>query len=114
MALLFLLALFFGPLVAMVGSYASITAPALVLVGAMMIRNVSHIKWDDASEAIPAFLIILGIPLTYSIADGIALGLVGYPLVKLLSGRGREVSPFLYGLTALFILYYLVIRAGME
>jgi len=97
-----------------VGSYPAITAPALVFVGAMMIRNVMHIDWKDASEALPAFLVIIGIPMTYSIADGIALGMVTYPIIKFLSGRGRTVSPLLYGLTAMFILYYVVIRAGME
>ncbi|MCC5874895.1 MAG: NCS2 family permease, partial [Candidatus Sumerlaeia bacterium] len=112
-AVLFLLALFFSPLIAMVGSYPSITAPALVFVGAMMLRNVVNIDWKDTSESFPAFLIILGIPMTYSIADGIALGLVAHPLIKLFSGRGREVSPLLYILMVLLILYYLLLRAGI-
>jgi AGZA family xanthine/uracil permease-like MFS transporter len=73
-ALLFLLALFFSPLIAMVGSYPPITAPALILVGAMMMRNVNKIAWNDYSEAIPAFLALIGIPLSYSISDGLALG----------------------------------------
>lgn len=111
---LFLLALFFSPLIAMVGSYAAITAPALVFVGAMMLRNIVHVDFRDASEALPAFLIIVGIPFTYSIADGIALGLIAYPIIKLFAGKGREVNPLLYALTALFILYYLTVRAGLQ
>jgi AGZA family xanthine/uracil permease-like MFS transporter len=71
---LFLLALFFSPIIAMVGSYPPITAPALVVVGAMMMQNVAKIDWKDYSESIPAFLTLLGIPLSYSIADGLALG----------------------------------------
>jgi adenine/guanine/hypoxanthine permease len=89
---LFLLALFFGPLIAMVGSYPPITAPALVVVGAMMMQNVAKIAWQDYSEAIPAFLTLIGIPLSYSIADGLALGFISYPIIKLLSGKGREVG----------------------
>ncbi len=109
-AALFLLALFFTPVVAMVGSYPPITAPALVIVGAMMIRNVRKIDWDDASEGIPAFLVLAGIPLTYSISDGLALGFVGYPVLKLLTGRGRELGWPLLLLSGL-MLAYLVARA---
>ncbi len=109
-AALFLLALFFSPIVGMVGSYAPVTAPALLLVGAMMLQNVRSIALDDFSESVPAFVIILGIPLSYSIADGIALGFIAYPVIKLLSGRWREVSPILYGLGLLLILYFLFLR----
>jgi AGZA family xanthine/uracil permease-like MFS transporter len=72
-ASLFLVALFVSPVVAMVGSYPPITAPALVIVGALMARNVLEIDWSDFGESLPAFLIILGIPATFSIADGLAL-----------------------------------------
>jgi len=106
-AVLFVLALFFSPIVAMVGSYPPITAPALVLVGAMMMRNVTKIDWSDHSEAVPAFLLLLGIPLSYSIADGLALGFISYPLVKALSGRVREVS-WVSGLLGLLLLVYLL------
>src|SRR5947199_2612139 len=91
-AALFLLALFFSPLIAMVGSYPPITAPALVIVGAMMMQNVTKIAWQDYTESIPAFLIIIGIPFSYSIADGLALGFISYPVIKGFSGRGREIS----------------------
>ncbi len=105
--LLFLAALFFSPLIAMVGSYAVLTAPALVLVGAIMMGNVRFIEWDDKSESIPAFLTILGILLTYSIADGMALGFISYPIVKLLSGRSRDI-PWLCWVLAIVLLFYLL------
>ncbi|MBN1558479.1 MAG: NCS2 family permease [Lentisphaerae bacterium] len=110
-AALFLLALFFSPVIAMVGSYAPITAPALVIVGSMMIRNVRKVDWQDYSEAVPAFLAMVGIPLTYSIADGLALGFISYPLIKLGSGRGREVGGLMYTLGAVLLLYFLFLRA---
>lgn len=111
--LLFLLALFFSPLVATVGRYMPITAPALVIVGAMMMQNVKKIDWDDASEAIPAFLTIIGIPLFYSIADGLALGLISYPIVKLVAGRGGEVRWLAYALAVLLVVYFLFVRARL-
>jgi adenine/guanine/hypoxanthine permease len=91
-AALFLVALFFSPLIAMIGGYPPITAPALTIVGAMMMQNVNRIEWKDYTESIPAFLIIIGIPLSYSIADGLALGFISYALIKAFSGRGREIS----------------------
>jgi AGZA family xanthine/uracil permease-like MFS transporter len=113
-AVLFLVALFFTPLVAMIGSYPPITAPALLVVGSMMMRNVVKIDWHDYTEAIPAFLILIGIPMTYSIGDGLALGFVAYPVVKLCTGRGRTISGLMY-LMALMLAAYLVfvrVRAG--
>lgn len=104
--LLFLLALFFTPLAAMVGTYPPITAPALVVVGAMMIRGVANVDWKEPAEGISAFLILAGIPFCFSISDGLALGFVAYPLIMLLSGRGRRVSPLLYLVALLFILRY--------
>ena len=103
----FLIALFFSPIIAMVGSYSSITAPALVIVGSMMIQNVKKMNWADYSEFIPAFLIIIGIPLTYSISDGIALGFISYPVMKLFSGKAKECSILMYVLGILFILRYI-------
>ncbi len=104
---LFLVALFFFPLVQMVGGGLEIgpgvflrpvTAPVMIVVGSLMVRGVRDIPWDEPSEALPAFLVILGIPFTYSIADGLAMGFVSYPLLKLLSGRGREVKVAMYAL----------------
>ena len=112
-AALFLLALFFGPVIAMVGSYPPITAPALVIVGAMMIQNVAKVDWKDHSEAVPAFLTLIGIPLSYSIADGLALGFISYPIIKLLSGKGREVGWLTYGLAAVLVAYFVFVRSRM-
>ena len=110
---LFLLALFLSPLIAMVGSYPPITAPALVIVGSMMLQNVVKIDWGDYSEAIPAFLTLIGIPLSYSIADGLALGFISYPIIKLLSGKGREVGWLAYLLAAVLVAYFLGVRSRM-
>jgi xanthine/uracil/vitamin C permease (AzgA family) len=107
----FSLALFFSPLIAMVGSCPPITAPALTIVGVMMMQNVSKIDWKDYTESIPAFLIIIGIPLSYSIADGLSLGFISYPIIKALSGHGREVSWLTY-LLALVLLLYLSLSAA--
>ncbi len=112
-AALFLLALFFSPIIKMVGEYSSLTAPALVLVGAMMLRNVSKIEWDDYTESVPAFLTLLGIPLAYSIADGLALGFISYSVIKLLTGQGRAVHWVLHLLAVLLIVYFVVVRARL-
>jgi AGZA family xanthine/uracil permease-like MFS transporter len=109
-ALLFLLALFFGPVVSMVGSYPPITAPALVIVGSMMMRNVLKIDWDNYAECMPAFLVILGIPLTFSIADGLALGFISYPLIKLLAGQGRDVKWLMYVMAVVLVAYFILVR----
>jgi AGZA family xanthine/uracil permease-like MFS transporter len=111
-AVLFVLALFFSPVIAMVGSYAPITAPALVIVGSMMMQSVTKVQWPDYTEAMPAFLIIVGIPLTYSIADGLALGFISYPIIKLIAGRGREVKWLMYLIAAVLVAYFIVIRAS--
>jgi len=112
-AALFLLALFFSPLIAMVGSYPPITAPALVIVGAMMIQNVAKVDWKDYSESVPAFLTMLGIPLSYSIADGLALGFISYPIIKLFSGKGRELGWLTYVLAVVLVVYFVFVRSAM-
>lgn len=112
-AVLFLLALFFSPLVAMVGSYPPMTAAALVAVGMLMMRGVTRIPWEDATEALPAFLIILGIPLTMSVGDGLALGLIAHPLLKLLAGRRREVSWTMVGLALVLLAYLAFVRSRL-
>jgi AGZA family xanthine/uracil permease-like MFS transporter len=110
-AIFFLLALFLSPLISMIGSYTTITAPALIIVGSMMIKNALKIKWDDFSESIPCFLMITGIPLTYSIADGLTMGFVSYPFIKLLSGKGKEISWIMYLLAILLIIYFIFVRS---
>lgn len=108
--LLFFVSLLFSPLIAMIGGYLPITASALVIVGAMMMANVRRVEWDDFSEAIPAFLVMLGIPLTFSIADGLALGFISYPIIKLLSGKGRQISWLMYVLALILVAYFIIIR----
>jgi AGZA family xanthine/uracil permease-like MFS transporter len=111
--ILFLLALFFSPIIIMVGSYAPITAPALVSVGAMMMRNVVKIDWRDPTESVPAFLIIVGIPLSYSICDGLALGFIAYPILKFFGGRGREVRWLTYVLGIVLVAYFIFVRSSI-
>jgi AGZA family xanthine/uracil permease-like MFS transporter len=103
-AALFLIAVFFSPLAMAIPPIA--TAPALILVGALMMSAVTSIPWDDLTEAVPAFITILAMPLTFSIANGLAIGFILYPLMKLLSGRGREASPLAYVLAIVFALRY--------
>jgi AGZA family xanthine/uracil permease-like MFS transporter len=101
-AVLFAVSAFFGPLVGAVSGIAAITAPALIIVGSLMIGSIAHIKWDELDEAFPAFLIILSMPLTSSIATGIALGFISYPLLKITRGKWREVHPLVYLFAVLF------------
>ena len=110
---LFLVALFFSPLIAMIGSYPPITAPALVMVGAMMAQNVGKIDWHDYTESVPAFLTLIGIPLSYSIADGLALGFISHPIMKLFSGRGREAGWLNCILAVVLVLYFVFVRSKM-
>lgn len=101
-SILFIAAAFFGPLVSAVSGLSAITAPALIIVGSLMMGNVVHIKWNELEEAFPAFLIILSMPLTSSIATGIALGFISYPLLKIVRGKWREVHPIVYIFAVLF------------
>lgn len=112
-AALFLAALLFAPVIAMVASYPPVTAPALIVVGLFMSGAIRHIEWDDITEGLPAFLIMLGIPLTFSIADGLALGFVCYPVLKLVSGRARDVKWLMYVLAALMVAYFVLVRSRM-
>ncbi len=106
-ALFFILAIFFSPLVKMIGVFKPITAPALVIVGAMMMKNVVKIDWKDYSESIPAFLTIAGIPLTCSISNGLAFGFIAYPICKVVSGKAKEIGWLIYFLGAAFLLRYI-------
>lgn len=112
-ALLFVLALFVTPVIAMIGSYPAITAPALVVVGCLMMQHVTRIDWSDATEFLPCFLTLIGIPFSYNIGDGLALGFISYPIVKALAGRGREVRGMMYGLAAVLLAYFIFIRAQL-
>ncbi len=111
-ALLFLSSLFLSPVIAAVGQVPSLTAPALVIVGTLMVRSITDIDWKDSSEAVPAFIAIIAMPLTYSIATGIALSFIAYPLVKILSGRRKDVHWVLYVLGILFVLRFVYLSGG--
>ncbi|MDI6840948.1 MAG: NCS2 family permease [bacterium] len=119
--LLFLLALFFSPVAKMIGGgyevsegiiLHPITAPALIVVGSLMMGSIIKINWKEFSESIPAFLTIIIIPLTFSIANGLAIGFISFAAVKLLSGKGKEVNWIVYLLAILFILRFVYLRTG--
>jgi AGZA family xanthine/uracil permease-like MFS transporter len=102
---LFLVALPLAPLIGAIPSAA--TAPALILVGSMMVSVVTEIDWKEPEIAIPAFLTIVAIPLSFSIANGLAFGFTAYAVIKLLRGKFREVNWFVYVLAALFVLRFI-------
>lgn len=104
-AILFLLALFFSPLLGIVTS--EVTAPALIIVGVMMVTSLKHIEWEKFEVAVPAFFTVLMMPLTYSIATGIAIGFIFYPITMVIKGRAREIHPIMYALFIVFILYFI-------
>jgi len=108
--LLFVLALFIAPVVGAIPAAA--TAPALIIVGSMMVSVVEEIAWHDPEVAIPAFLTMLTIPLTFSIANGLAFGVTAFSLLKIMRGKFREVNWFVYLLTALFILRFVYMSHG--
>jgi AGZA family xanthine/uracil permease-like MFS transporter len=101
---LFLLAMFFTPLVQVVPSEAA--APVLVVVGALMISQVRDLQWDDMSLVIPAFLTIAFMPFTYSITNGIGAGVISYVLLRSVTGRRREVHPLMWVIAVLFVVYF--------
>ena len=106
-AVLFLLALFLTPLVEAIPVFA--TAPALIVVGVLMASSVTRIRWDDVSDAVPAFMTILVMPLTFSIAHGVAAGIVTYPIIKRLSRKESEVHILIDALAVIFIVRYLLL-----
>jgi len=106
--ILFLLALFFTPIASLIPDAA--TAPALIIVGALMMEGVRHIDFSDFTESLPAFLTIALMPFTYSIANGVSAGLVAYPLFKLVSGRGREVHWIIYVLAVLVVARFIFLN----
>jgi AGZA family xanthine/uracil permease-like MFS transporter len=98
--ILFLAALFFSPLITIVPMYA--TAPALVYVAALMLSELSHVKWDKLTEAVPAALTVFAMPFTFSIANGLAFGFISYTTLKLLTGQWRDVHPAAWVIAILF------------
>lgn len=108
-AALFVIAMFCSPIVAAIPSYA--TAPALILVGALMCGAVAKVQWKDFTDAVPAFLTLVGTPLTFSIATGLSLGLLSFTFLKLFTGRHRQISPLIWVLSLLFLLRYAFLGA---
>ncbi len=115
-AVLMLLALFFHPLIKMVGAgYAigenmflyPIIAPALIIIGSLMLKNVVHIEWDDITESLPAFLMLLMMPLAFSITEGFAFGFISYSFLKLVTGKGKQVHWLIYLFAILFVIRYI-------
>ncbi len=106
-ALLFLVSTLFAPIFTAIPSFA--TAPALIMVGFLMVGTVTQIRFDEENmtEAIPAYLAILAMPLFYSISEGIALGIISYVLLNLAAGKGKKVAPLMYVLAVLFVLKYI-------
>jgi AGZA family xanthine/uracil permease-like MFS transporter len=103
-AALFLLAMFCAPVIAAIPVYA--TAPALILVGALMCGAVARVRWNDFSEAFPAFLTLVATPLTFSIATGLSLGMLSFTFIKLGTGKYKEISPLIWVLSVLFLIRY--------
>ncbi|WP_209125656.1 NCS2 family permease [Alkalihalobacillus sp. BA299] len=103
-AAFFLIALLFSPLLAVVTP--QVTAPALIIVGVLMASSLGLIDWKQFEIAVPSFLTIISMPLTYSIATGIALGFIFYPLTMIVKGKGKEVHPIMYVLFVVFLLYF--------
>lgn len=101
-AILFLLALFFAPLAGAVPAFA--TAPALLFVAVLMMSSLAQIDWDDLTVAAPVVIAALAMPLTFSIANGIAFGFIAWTVIKLLAGRWRDLNPALVVLSALFVI----------
>ena len=106
---LFLVAMFFSPVAAAIPAFA--TAPALILVGALMTESIARVEWKEFSEAFPAFVTLIATPLTFSIATGLSFGVICYTISKLAAGKHREVSVLLWLLTILFIARYVYLAA---
>ncbi|MDR4888198.1 NCS2 family permease [Fredinandcohnia sp. QZ13] len=104
-AVLFLLALFFSPLLGVVTP--AVTSPALIIVGVLMVASLGDIEWKKFEIAVPAFLTIVTMPLTSSIATGIAIGFIFYPITMLVKGKAKEIHPIMYALFFIFILYFI-------
>ncbi|MDF7668619.1 NCS2 family permease [Lactobacillus sp. ESL0703] len=107
-AIFFLISMIFSPLLGLFTTH--VTAPALIIVGVLMAQNTAHIHWNKMEIAVPAFLILIGMPLTYSISDGLALGLITYPICMVAAKRGKEVTPMMWLLFFVFIFFLWVLN----
>ena len=104
-ALLFLVSIFLSPIFTTIPSFA--TAPALIFVGFLMVSAVTEIHFEDMTEAIPAYLCLIAMPLMYSISEGIAVGVISYVIINLVCGKAKKITPLMYILAVLFILKYI-------
>ncbi|RFU63095.1 NCS2 family permease [Peribacillus glennii] len=104
-AIMFILSLFFFPLLSVIT--APVTAPALIVVGVLMVASLKNIEWDRFEIAVPAFFTVIAMPLTYSIATGIAIGFVFYPITMLVKGKAKEIHPLMYFLFVVFLCYFI-------
>ena len=102
--LLFLVAIFFAPIFTAIPGFA--TAPALIFVGFLMVSAILKVNFEDATEAVPAYLCLLAMPLMYSIAEGIAIGVISYVVINLICGKAKKITPLMYVLAVLFICKY--------
>lgn len=103
-AVLFILALFISPLAHSVPTFA--VAPALIYVGLLMLRNIANLQVDNATEFIPAIIIVIMIPFTFSIANGLGMGIISYVLLKVLTGKVKELNAMLWGLAIIFLIFF--------
>ena len=104
---LFLLSLFFSPIFLAIPSFS--TAPALIVVGFLMMQQVTKLDWNNALDAIPAFIAIMAMPFLYSISEGISLGIISYVILNLCAGKAKKISPLMYVLAVVFILKYVLL-----
>lgn len=106
--ILFILGTFFSPLLTVITS--QVTAPALIIVGILMAQALKNVHWEQFEIAAPAFITLVGMPLTYSIADGIALGFITYPITMIAARRGKEVSAMMYALAVVFVIFLWILN----
>lgn len=105
--LLFLVAIFFAPIFTAVPGFA--TAPALIFVGFLMVSSIIKVDFDDLTEAVPAYLCMLAMPLAYSISEGITIGVISYVIINVCCGKAKKITPLMYVLALLFIVKYIVL-----
>ena len=104
----FLISTIFSPILSVFTT--QVTAPALIIVGVLMAENLAHVHWTDLEIAIPCFLIALGMPLTYSISDGLGWGLIIYSVSMLAAKRFKEITPMMWILFFIFVIYFVVLN----
>lgn len=109
-AILFILMLFTIPIAQVLAQVPAVTAPALIIVGFYMMKSLARVEWDDMSEAFPAFLIVLTMPLSYSITDAVGIGIICYCLIKICCGKFKQVHPILYAFMLLFIVQFIALH----